>query len=462
MATPQGLNVCISSQTPLVQFLAPENGRGGSRRAEEPVDLGALRPDIDYRFSPGGVTRMVYPFLRHGMEDGLVRSAHWVALNPNAPRTARLGEIYLHHTSLGRERLAGYGKTKESLWGAVHGTGDADSQDGLFWTEDFAEYTYYNRATAERMRALDGRHDFDLFYVHDFQQLPTGEMLHTSKFKIFRWHIPFDERTLPVDWKPTLKRLLNGYDVVVASSRRYLAAIRTLGYRGRTRLLYPYLDPQEYGTPPKTEVDAVCARWGLDEKDVVVLVVGRMDPMKGQDQAIRAFSRIARKHPHLKLVLAGNGSFSGARGGLALSKSDAWRRTLERLAKRSGVASRIVMTGYVDQHGLDCLYERCRFTLLPSRIEGFGLVAIEGWLHRKPTLVSATAGVAELVSDEQQGLLVDPSDPHDLAEKMETMLSLGDERVGELGRLGYFWSRQCWIDSALVKESRLLAEAVEA
>ncbi len=457
----QGLNICVSSQTPLVQFLARERTARRSRRGEGPVELEALEQGVDYRFSPGGVTRMVYPFLRRGLEGGLLRSAHWVALNPHAPPLARLHGVILHHTSLEHRRLSGYSKTKESLWGAVHGTGDPRGRDELFWTEDFSEYTYYNRATAERIRELDRTNDFDLFYVHDFQQLPTGEMLRTPKFKVFRWHIPFDERTLPADWKPTLVRLLNSYDIVVASSRRYLAAIRALGYTGRTELLYPYLDPEEYGQPARPEIDATCARWGIAAEDDVALVVGRMDPMKGQDQAIRAFERVAQGHPRLKLVLVGNGSFSGSRGGLGLSKSQLWHRSLERLAAKLGVGPRVIFTGYVDQRGLDCLYERSRFTLLPSSEEGFGLVAVESWLHRRPTLVSERAGVAELVSASKDELLIDPADPADIARKMKGLLD-GGSRAEELGRAGHDWSRQCWIDSALSEESRLISGAIEA
>src|SRR5208282_6333858 len=98
--------------------------------------------------------------------------------------------------------------------------------------------------------------------------------------------------------------------------------------------------------------------------DPFVLVVGRMDPMKGQDRALRAFAKLRRRLPGLRLVLVGNGSFSGSAQGLALSKSGRWRKALEELASELGISEQVVFTGHVSQTELDALYERCLFTVL--------------------------------------------------------------------------------------------------
>jgi glycosyltransferase involved in cell wall biosynthesis len=449
--------ICVNTQTPLVQFLGTEaSPRNGSARS--PADLAQLREGVDYRLSPGGVTRMVYPMLRRLLEANVLDEAHWVALNPQAPPEVRAGRITLHNIALGADRMAGYGETKEAIWGRLHDTDGPGPKDDLFWTEAFAEYAYYNRRTAERIRELDAVHDFDVFYVHDFQQMPVGRMLGTLKPKLFRWHIPFEASSIPEPWRATLTDYLESYDAIIVSSARYAASLGELAPRRKILRLYPYIDPAEYSRPGPAEISRVAGSFGLAPEDDVALLVGRMDPIKGQDVAIAALAEIADRYPHLRLVLVGNGSFSGSKAGLGLSKSARWRTRLEELVVASGLEGRVVFTGHVDQAQLDCLYERSRFTLLPSVREGFGLVAVESWLHGKPAIITRDAGVAELVRDGENALLFDPRRRGALARAMRRLL---DDRTGalasRLARRGRTTSRRCSLDAAVRAERAVLA-----
>ncbi len=457
------LSLCINTQTPLIQFLRPLEGDRLDPASRDPTDLTTLREGVDYRFSPGGVTRMVYPLIRRLLREGVLSEAHWVALNPHAPPVVRLGATTLHNVAIDVERMAGYGKVKEAIWSRIHEIDATERHDDLFWTEAFAEYAYYNRTTAELIQTLDREHDFDVFYVHDFQQMPVGHMLGSLKPKIFRWHIPFDVATIPEQWRAMLTTYLDGYDVIVVSAERYADALQALHPRGKVLRLYPYLDPADYGQPSRATVNATSARLGLGPRDVVALVVGRMDPIKGQDLAIEAVATLAEEHPRLKLVLVGNGSFSGSSTGLGLSKSGAWRDRLESLVRERHLEGRVLFTGHLPQDDLDCLYERCRFTVLPSVKEGFGLVAVESWLHGRPTIVTDRAGIAELIRDGVNGLLFDPERPGDLAEKMRSLL---EDRSGKLrarlARNGRTASRHCSLETAARAEEQMLAEVTEA
>jgi glycosyltransferase involved in cell wall biosynthesis len=454
------LSICINTQTPLVQFLGPDAGR---RRNGTPVDLATLVEGVDYRYSPGGVTRMVYPLVRRLLEENVLAEAHWVALNPHAPSTVQAHGITLHNVALDGERMGGYGKVKEAIWGRIHEIDGKGVHDDLFWTEAFSEYAYYNRRTAELIRGLDATHDFDAFYIHDFQQMPVGQMLATLKPKIFRWHIPFDASALPGPWRSVLAGYLDSYDVIVVSAARYAASLAELGIRGKVVRLYPYVDPEEYARPTRAAALARCQEWGISPEDDVALLVGRMDPIKGQDVAIAAFAEIADRYPRLKLVLVGNGSFSGSSEGLGLSKSARWRAHLEEMVEGRGLNGRVVFTGHLPQADLDCLYARCRFTILPSIREGFGLVAVESWLHGRPTIVTARAGISELIRDGSNGLLFDPDEPGALAQKMELLLN--DRSGGLWARLvrnGRTTSKMCSLDAAQTAERDMLTALAEA
>jgi glycosyltransferase involved in cell wall biosynthesis len=359
--------------------------------------------------------------------------------------------------------MAGYGKVKEAIWGRIHELDAVEEHDDLFWSDAFSEYAYYNRFTAELIRGLDKELDFDAFYVHDFQQLAVGHMLATLKPKIFRWHIPFDVTTIPEKWRSMLSTYLDAYDVVVVSARRYAKSLLALRPHGKIVRMYPYVDPADYSLPENGKVLAASQRVGLEASDEVALVVGRMDPIKGQDLVIDAMAHLALSYPLLKLVLVGNGSFSGSQGGLGLSKSSVWRSHLEQMVKERGLEGRVVFTGHLGQEELDCLYQRCRFSILPSVREGFGLVAVESWLHGRPVIVTERAGVAELVKDGVNGLLFRPDASGALEHQMRRLM---DDRSGKLSarlaKNGRVTAKKCSLDAAEQAEAEMLTDVTEA
>jgi glycosyltransferase involved in cell wall biosynthesis len=453
------ISICINTQTPLIQFPGEGPRNSLDPLSAESVELARLREGHDYRFSPGGVTRMVYPLIRRLLKDKVLEDAHWVSLNPNAPPTVEMGKITLHNVRIAPERLAGYSKVKEAIWSRVHDLTPPEQHDDLFWTEAFTGYQYYNRVTAELIRTLDGRFDFDAFYVHDFQQMPVGHMLDSLKPKLFRWHIPFDVLQIPEKWRAMLTTYLDAYDAIVVSAQSYANSLAALSPKARVVQMYPFLDPDDYERPTRAKVAAVSEHFGIGPKDDVVLLVGRMDPIKGQDLAIRAFAEIAPKFPAAHLVLVGNGSFSGSQAGLGLSKSAAWRQHLEGVVRAEKLEGRVVFAGHVGQDELDALYERCRFSMLPSVREGFGLVAVEAWIHGKAMIITNRAGVSELVTDGVHALVFDPDHPEVLPQQMARLLGprSGPLRA-RLARNGRALAEKCSVDVAVIGERELLEE----
>lgn len=453
------ISLCVSSQTPLVRFSA-EYGETLRRRGikGEPVDLSDFVEGVDYTFTAGGVTRMVFPLLKQMVGRGLLKNPHWVSLNPLAPETLTVGNITLKHVRIERERMSGYGQAKEAIWKALHGI-QKEPVSSLFWQEEFIDYAYYNRVCSELITKLDEKNDFDLFYVHDFQQLPLAQMLHTLKPKIFRWHIPFDESLVPETWRQSLASYFNEYDAVIVSCRKYLESLKRFGYSGEAHYIYPYLDLSAYSKPSPEEVENFSKRFGLDRDDKVLLVVARMDPMKGQDRAIAGFAQVVKDYPNLKLVLVGNGSFSSSQQGIGLSKAERWLAELKELVRSLGLQDKVIFTGHLTHAELQAAYERCELTILPSILEGFGLVVIESWIYRKPTIVSANAGISELIKHGENGLLFDPNDPTDLADKIFSLLS--DKELSlALSENGYMTSRQCSLEEGVKAEFELMRRLV--
>jgi glycosyltransferase involved in cell wall biosynthesis len=453
-------HIVTITQTPLVRFrIGVEDivKRFGS--VKEFLDLSLLREGEDYILSPGGVTRMVYPFLQRLVNLG--GSPWWVSLNPQAPPRVVANGIKIQHISVPTEKVKGYGKAKEVIWGAFHMIDESASQaQDLLWMDEYIDYIYYNRKVAQTVDQLDREEDFDVIYVHDFQHLPLGTMLISIKPRIFRWHIPLEKSLIPDTWISSLELYLNKYDTIIVSSKRYIRDLIEMGYKGRAVEMPPYVDPTQYRTPPREEIEKFASKYNIDVDDKLILIVARMDPMKGQDRAIKALKLVKEEIPRAKLMLVGNGSFSSSKNGIGLGKGERWARYLSSLAYELGLIDSVIMTGYLTQRELEAAYSRADVILLPSIIEGFGLVVVEGWLYKKPVIVSTRAGIADLVMDGENGFIAEPDDIRGMAERIKEVLK-NDKLAEELGIRGYETSKRCYIDTVLKEEMKVIEKTIE-
>jgi glycosyltransferase involved in cell wall biosynthesis len=454
-------SLCVSSQTPLIRFSASlEDILQKYEFLNQPLDLANLAEGEGYEFTAGGVTRMVFPLLKRMLDEGILTNPHWVSLNTFGPERITAEGITLDFVKLKKDRMKGYGLAKETMWKALHGIKQEQrSVDALTWQDEFVDYIHYNRLSSEFVKRLDEENDFDLFYMHDFQQLPMAHMLHTLKPKVFRWHIPFDESLIPEMWRQFLTSYLNEYDVVIVSCRKYLDALKRFGYTGEAHYMYPYIDLGAYDKPSADEIERFDQKFGIQEDDRVLLIVARLDPQKGHDRAIKAFARVVRNFPNSKLIIIGDGSFSGSKQGIGLSKAEILLNQLRELVTTLGLEENVVFTGHLTHSELQAAYQRCELTILPSVLEGFGLVVIESWIYKKPTLVSSAAGISELIKQGENGFLFSPDNLDDLADKISSLLS-DQDLARSLGKNGYKTSRQCSLERGLKMEAELMINSI--
>ncbi|MEM0174052.1 MAG: glycosyltransferase family 4 protein, partial [Sulfolobaceae archaeon] len=189
-------------------------------------------------------------------------------------------------------------------------------------------------------------------------------------------------------------------------------------------------------------------KFGIKSQDVVILVVGRMDPIKSQDVVIKAV-----KNLDVKLLIVGNGSFTSKT--LGHDKSSVWLRKLYNLSKELGIENKVVFTGYVEHETLQALYQRSNVVILPSKVEGFGLTICEAWTYGKPVVVSDGAGVSELVIEGGNGYTFKRGDHKDLEEKIKLAIKYGEKFEG----LAKETVKKCSIDYASKELYNVLEEA---
>ena len=163
-------------------------------------------------------------------------------------------------------------------------------------------------------------------------------------------------------------------------------------------------------TPQTIAVDAQMRlrdRYGL--RGAFLMYTGGIDHRKNIEGLIRAYARLdapLRKTHQLAIVC---------------SIEPQHRCTLEKLARGHGLAStELVLTGFVSEEDLTCLYNLCTAFVFPSWHEGFGLPALEAMSCGRAVIGANTSSVPEVIG--RADALFDPHDEAAMAAKMAQVL----------------------------------------
>ncbi len=154
-----------------------------------------------------------------------------------------------------------------------------------------------------------------------------------------------------------------------------------------------------------------------DEK--IIVAVGRLLPIKGFDILIRALPALLEKTGDAHLLLVGPNRIDPQYGD--------YEKYLTQLAVTCGVVGRISFTGAVQHERMRALLAGADVIAVPSVLEGMNKVAVEGAAVGTPSVVTRTAGIADLLRAAEAGEIVPENSPDALAEGLARVL--GEENV---------------------------------
>jgi glycogen(starch) synthase len=163
-------------------------------------------------------------------------------------------------------------------------------------------------------------------------------------------------------------------------------------------------------------------RLGLHPDEVAVGIAARLIAGKGHHLLLEALAAARSENAELRLLVAGGGPL---RAQLELEA--------ERLA--SGAVS---FVGFVeDVRSFMNACDVVAFPTQPALGEGFGLAALEAMASRRPVVATDVASLPELVHSGENGFLVNPESPDDLAASLVTLAGDAElrQRLGARGHM---------------------------
>ena len=185
---------------------------------------------------------------------------------------------------------------------------------------------------------------------------------------------------------------------------------------------------------------------GLDPHRPVLLFVGRIQPLKSADVAVKALHALDR--PDAVLVIVGGAS--GVDGDAEVEK-------LLALVDELGLGDRVRFVPPQPHHLLSSWYRAADVVLVPSRSESFGLVALEAAACGTPVVAAAVGGLLTLVDHGHSGFLVEGRDPEVYAAYTAELLE-NDALAWEMGVTAAARSRRYTWSLAAARLRRLYAD----
>lgn len=277
-------------------------------------------------------------------------------------------------------------------------------------------FTLY-RKSQSLLKRLDSLHSFDLFHGHGGYVAPIISYK-TKSPKILTLHNTFE------------------YDHYLESD--YIEKKDVPGFLKR-KLFYPsfllnyyrnwyYQSVDHIISVTQHNVNVTSSNFGLSEKKFTVipngfdmseisqlpnsspknqiLYFGRLEPHKGVQVLIKAYSLIHEKYPDTVLGIAGDGEYLPY---------------LVKLVEQHGISDKVVFYGRLNRGPLFKEIQSSLFVVIPSFYEGIPIALFETASIGKPIIVSDLPGVREILSEESC-LFFRSGDSDELASKLVWML----------------------------------------
>lgn len=196
-----------------------------------------------------------------------------------------------------------------------------------------------------------------------------------------------------------------GLDRIITVSHAIRNVLLTDGIPDtRIRVVHSGIDPDRF--PPEDFQAPRPPDLDIPADALMVVNTAHLTPHKGQIHLIRAMPAILKSVPKAFLLIAGQGELH-----------DSLKAEVDRL----GLSDRVLMPGF--RHDIGAILNNTDVYVMPSIEEGLGTAVLDAFTFSLPVVGTRAGGIPEMITHEENGLLVEPAQPEPLAEAIITLLT---------------------------------------
>lgn len=266
------------------------------------------------------------------------------------------------------------------------------------------------------------RDEYDILHAHLARSFQCDIAAFTSKLRrnpflitahgSFGSYLDVDRgvriRALHIAHNLIAKRVFDAADIVIALNNFEKQQFLRLGVDINKIVIVPNgISLEEF---KKRSYDFK-AKYGI--KDRFVLFVGRLDRVKGVDTLVQAFYLMKRSNlGDVKLVILG--------------EDWGFKKKLLRLCELYNISANVTLIDNPTREDILSALHTSEIFVLPSNYETFSISLLEAFACAKPIVATAVGGTSEIITNGENGVLIRPNHPDELAEAIAFLLRNGD------------------------------------
>ena len=172
-------------------------------------------------------------------------------------------------------------------------------------------------------------------------------------------------------------------------------------------LIYNGIDVNEFLVPSnKEEILSLKKELLLEENDVILLNIGRLDHQKGQEYLLKALPLVIKSNTNVKLLIAGVGPLE---------------KELKELANNLNIEKKVRFLG--KREDIQKIIKMSDLFVFPSIFEGMAIAPMEVMACKRPIITSDYLGAREVVTNKVEGFIVPTRNEDQLAESITKLIN---------------------------------------
>ena len=228
-------------------------------------------------------------------------------------------------------------------------------------------------------------------------------------------------------WYAFDRSLYNNAAMIVAITQEEKEELRSIGIKAPIEVI-----PNGIESAPQVSNsrEHLKNRFGIKKESDIIFFMGRIEPIKGVDIAIKAMHEVAAQFPNSILVVAG-------------PEKDGLQAEMEQLAERLELREKILFTGSVKGDDKWALFQEADVLVLPSVTEVLAMSVLEALECQVPVVLTQKHAWPEIV-EADAGIITERT-PHAVAVGLKRLLADPDLRTS-MGSRGKMLVEQkfCW------------------
>jgi glycosyltransferase involved in cell wall biosynthesis len=237
--------------------------------------------------------------------------------------------------------------------------------------------------------------------------------------------LPLSVRILQRRGDRILKKLVSGADAIVGVSNKVCDRVKAAYDNRQVFTVYNGVDMELFRPAGEKE-----------KKDYTVISVASLKKIKGNHYLLDAFKMLTDKYTdrRIKLVIIGHGPE---------------RAALRAQVKDLGLEGKVRFIGYIGYERVARIMRGCDVFAMPSYYEALGCAYLEAMASRLPVIGCRLQGIDEIITDGENGFLVEPHNAGQIFEKLDYLLQHPEE-AENIALKGYRTVENgfTWLDSA--------------